>query len=97
MYRREDETAAANPFIAAVMAASNHDIQVWPENWPVVELFGRLGTQWNVGMSGPTGLRYEAIYPLLDRFVSDDEEWKQAFDDLQIMERAALDAMREED
>jgi hypothetical protein len=54
----------------------------------------RLGTQWQVGMSGAVGLRYEAVYPLLDRLFADD--WQQAFDDLQVLERAALDAMRDE-
>lgn len=45
-------------------------------------------------MSGEVGLRYEAVYPLLDRLFADD--WQQAFDDLQVLERAALDAMRDE-
>lgn len=44
-------------------------------------------------MGGPTGLRYEAIYPLLDRTASNDEEWDQLFDDLQAMEAAALKQM----
>lgn len=48
-------------------------------------------------MGGPTGLRYEAVYPLLDRLHGDQDEWMQAFDDLQVMERAALDVMREKD
>lgn len=63
----------------------------------MVMLFCAIGTQWNIGMGGPTGLRYEAIYPLLDRRYPDSEEWQQAFDDLQTMERAALEAMREKD
>lgn len=45
-------------------------------------------------MSGAVGLRYEAVYPLLDRLFAD--AWQQAFDDLHVLERAALDAMREE-
>lgn len=47
-------------------------------------------------MGGLTGLRYEAVYPLLDRKY-EGEAWEQAFADLQELERAALDAMREED
>lgn len=47
-------------------------------------------------MGGPTGLRYEAIYPLIDRMCEPDD-WLQMFDDLQTMERAALDVMREKD
>lgn len=46
-------------------------------------------------MGGPTGLRYEAIYPLLDRAASDGDEWEALFHDLQILEAAALKQMAE--
>ena len=94
LYKKEDTQAANNPFLASIVAIQGGDVEVWPENWPIVMLFCRLGTQWQVGMSGEVGLRYEAVYPLLDRLFADD--WQQAFDDLQVLERAALDAMREE-
>ena len=48
-------------------------------------------------MSGAVGLRYEAIYPLLDRQYANADDWQQAFSDLQELERAALDAMRDEE
>lgn len=47
-------------------------------------------------MGGQAGLRYEAVYPLLDRRYEGDD-WEQAFADLQEMERAALSAVRDED
>ena len=52
-----------------------------------------MQTQWNVSMGGPTGLRYEAVYPLLDREARGDEDWQQLFDDLQVLEGAALKQM----
>ena len=52
-------------------------------------------TQWRVGMSGPTGLDYAAVYPLLDRKATDSDEWEQLFDDLRVMESAALEAIAE--
>lgn len=55
--------------------------------------FMRVQTQWNVGMNGATGLRYEAIYPLLDREAKTTDEWEDLFDDLQVIERAALKQM----
>jgi hypothetical protein len=55
--------------------------------------FMRVQTQWNVGMNGTTGLRYEAIYPLLDREAATPQEWEDLFDDLQVIERAALKQM----
>ena len=69
------------------------EFEVWPENWRVFVLFSRLQTQWSVGMSGATGLRYEAVYPLLDREAQGAEDWQRLFDDLQILEGAALKQM----
>ena len=69
------------------------EFEVWPENWRVFVLFSRLQTQWSVGMSGATGLRYEAVYPLLDREAQGAEDWQQLFDDLQTLEGAALKQM----
>lgn len=75
----------------AVAAKSQEvEIEVWPENWPAFDLFSRLRTQWFVGFGGPTGLRYEAVYPLLDRMDLSTAEWDLMFSDLQVMEAAAL-------
>ncbi len=68
-------------------------VEVWPENWPSLELFMQLGTQWRVGPAGVTGLDYAAAYPLLDRAHCGDE-WDAAFTDLRVMEAAALDQIR---
>lgn len=46
-------------------------------------------------MGGATGLDYGAIYPLLDRSAQDAAEWMDLFDDLQVLERAALKQMSE--
>lgn len=96
MYKPENKADAANPFLRGVIAVQSQAVEVWPENWQAFEVFSRLGTQWSVSMGGPTGLRYEAIYPLIDRMCGRDD-WLQMFDDLQTMERAALDVMREKD
>lgn len=55
----------------------------------------RLQTQWTwaVGMGGGQriGLKYEAVYPLLDRAAQgDQEEWDCLFSDIQAMEQAVL-------
>jgi hypothetical protein len=48
-------------------------------------------------MGGCTGLRYEALYPLLDRQCSDLHDWQQTFADVRVLESAALAAMRDKD
>ncbi len=68
---------------------------MWPENWQAFNLFARLSSQWFVGMAGATGLRYEAMYPLLDRAASSPQEWDELFEDIRSMEQAALIAMRD--
>lgn len=76
--------------MAAVRAVGQCDeFEVWPENWPAFELFTRITTQWNVGMGGLVGLRYEALYPLLDR--ADPGEWDNLFEAVRAIERGALD------
>ena len=44
-------------------------------------------------MGGPIGLRYEAVYPLLDRATQDPDEWEHLLDGIQAMEAGALDQM----
>lgn len=67
--------------------------EVWPDNGPAYEIFTTVQTQWNVGMGGRCGLRYEALYPLLDRATDTPERWQELFDDVRIMEYAALQQM----
>lgn len=40
--------------------------EVWACNWPTVQLFIAMGTQWRSGMNGATGLDYAAL-PIVAR------------------------------
>lgn len=87
---------SGNAFAAALEAdTAGKDVEVWPENWQAFSLFCRVGTQWTSGMGGATGLRYEALYPLLDRAAEDPEHWDDLLEDIRILEAAALAAMNE--
>lgn len=55
-----------------------------------------MQTQWIVGFQGPTGLRYESLYPHLDRLTHTQAEWGQLFEDVQILELAALRQMNDD-
>lgn len=70
------------------------DMELWAENLRTVEVFSALGTQWNVGMGGLIGLRYEAVPIVLHLLKVPRAEWGELFDGLRIMERAALDYTR---
>lgn len=71
-------------------------IHVWPDCWRSVLFFNALGMGcWAVAPNGkPFGLRYETFREvrLAQRITA--EEWPQVFDDLQVMERAALQEMQ---
>ena len=97
MYERAaPEQDKANPFLAAVIAqGAEQIIEVWPENWQAFALFFRLKTQWQAGFNGPVGLRYEALYPLLDREAESAEEWDSLFDDVREIEAGALQAIND--
>lgn len=71
------------------------EVDVWPVNWPTVELFGQMNTQWLTGFSGRTGLRYDVLFQLLDRAGYVGQEWQRVFYEIREMEREALDAMAE--
>lgn len=43
----------------------------------------------------PLGLRWEAIYPLMDRMALDSQEWDVLHGDLMVLENAAINTMQE--
>lgn len=71
-------------------------VEVWPENWPIFGLFRRLQSQWHTGMAGATGLQYASAYPLLDRTFPEQADWDEAFEQLRVMESAALAEMSQD-
>ena len=69
------------------------NFEVWPENWPAVECFLALSTQWrHAGATGiPTGLDYAAI-PAVARLLG-HRRGRDLFEKLRIMEAEALDVL----
>ena len=87
-----------NPFAAAlaIANAAPTEVEVWPENWPAWCLYLRVATQWRYSWSGPTGLDYASVYPLLDRMDLSPQDWDQMLADLQVIEVSARDEMRKQ-
>lgn len=87
-----------------MFSAADYDLEevdVWPENWKAWTLFCRVSTQWRIvsGLAGAgyTGLDYPAVYPLLDQIAIDKQEWMELFEDVQVLESAALARISEND
>lgn len=60
-----------------------------------MNLFLRLQSQWVVNMGGVTGLNYQSAQIVIKMYGIENE--KQAFEDLQVMEYAALPILNKKD
>lgn len=84
-----DETEADAAALGIVMPEQPpEDFEVLEENWPVVEMFLRVQTQWRTTMNGLLGLDYGAVAWLLRLYEVEDP--RALLEDLQVMEAAAL-------
>lgn len=64
---------------------------MWPENLQATLMFQRIGTRWICGSAGGAiGIRWEAVYPLMDRLGLGTAAWDDLLADMEAMERAAL-------
>ena len=64
---------------------------IWPENWPVWCLWGKLQTQWRTGISGVDGLDYPGVISYLCEIARiKPREFVQTFGCIQAMEAASL-------
>lgn len=66
-------------------------VDLWPENWPAIELFTRYSTQWRVGAGGPVGLDYTVILHDLDRRKISGDDHDELMASIRVIEHAALD------
>jgi hypothetical protein len=64
------------------------DFEVLPENWPTIQMFLRVQTQWRTAMKGLVGLDYGAVEWLFRLYAVDDP--RALLEGLQVMEAAAI-------
>lgn len=71
-------------------------LAVWPCNWPVLQLFLRLQTQWSKAPNGrPEGLNYPAVQARMWGLNVGEAERTRLWDELDDMEHAVLEAWDE--
>jgi hypothetical protein len=87
--RPENETP-----LGVLVAQIDNTPELWAENVTAVTLFADMMTQWNTGPGGVVGLRYESLPMVMRAHGTPSAERRQAFDDLRVMERAALEHFR---
>ncbi|MDC8756263.1 DUF1799 domain-containing protein [Janthinobacterium fluminis] len=71
-------------------------VEIFPDNVQVYELFNMMGTQWRVGMNGPTGLDYNVAFHKMDRMALSPDDYQVMEIDLRVMENEAMRVMRQQ-
>ncbi|MHB0925885.1 MAG: DUF1799 domain-containing protein [Gallionellaceae bacterium] len=77
--------------IKVVGSGEPETVEVWSENYQIKQVFSAMLSQWNVGMNGVIGLRYEALPLVLELHGIEAEQRREVFDGLRVMERAAVE------
>ena len=70
------------------------DFEVWPDNWPAVEMFLRCQTQWRTTAAGVCGLDYTAVLAVFRLYEVEDQP--TVLENLQVMEAAAVKILNKE-
>lgn len=60
-------------------------------------MFIKVATQWRSGMGGREGLDYGPLLTLMNRLDLPKDKFDQMFEDIQVMEAAALEEMHRDD
>lgn len=89
---------------AARERGTKNDFEVLPPNWNAVQLFLALTTQWRcVGLGTMTrsqivrtGIDYVAVEPVMRVMGIKRRRQREAFEQLQVMEHAALEVLHAE-
>lgn len=67
---------------------------MWPENWQAWTTFVQMSGQWRSGFGGLYALDYTPLFMRMERMRLDDNAWDDLFQDVRVLEAAALEQMR---
>jgi hypothetical protein len=68
-------------------------VEVWPDCWQAVQVWFAVQTQWRMGPAGPVGLDYNVLPWAMRLCGVKKTDRADVFEDVRVMERAALDEM----
>lgn len=86
---------APDEVIQELLDLQDHaDFEVWEENWPSLEVFLSVQTQWRATYGAFYGLDYNSLFSVMNLYETQDR--KRIFEDIQIIERTILAALNEE-
>ncbi len=88
----------AQEMAAAGFVPEDYDterVEVWPENWCAWCLFCDVSGQWRLSPIGtPLALDYTPLFARMDRLQLPPDDWEAAFQDVRVIEAAAIERMR---
>lgn len=97
LYWRAPEQEELNAYGLTVDDFPPPEVDVWPENWPPLQLFIRLSTQWRTGPGGPVGLDYNVLFHEMDRQSLEPDAYDDMQAQIRVIELAALDELHKKD
>lgn len=90
-----DQNAALAAFgLKPEVALEPVAFELWAEHLQAVSVFFAAQSQWAVTPAGILGLRYEALPLLMETSGIDRADWPSVFQDIQVMERHAVEVFR---
>jgi len=66
------------------------NVEVWDENWDVLQLYDLYSTQWRMSANGPIALDYTIFFHELDRKGLAEKQYDDFVAKLRIIEPVAL-------
>ncbi|MFT0533925.1 DUF1799 domain-containing protein [Castellaniella hirudinis] len=97
LFRRPPDESALAAFGFTADDFKGEDVEVWPENWPALDLCARNRTQVIAGPGGLIGLNYIWFQSCLDRQGLDAEEVERIMSGIRVIEAVLLvEAYRDE-
>ena len=97
MYERAPDEKELAAFGLTPDDVAAEPIDIWPEHVTAFELFNFMGTQWRIGMCGPSGLDCGVMYQKMARMNLSEEAYDQLEADVMVMERTALACIHEKE
>lgn len=96
MFRREPTAQELASVGLTADDFESEEIEVWPDNLPVLGLWDKVGDQWRMGFSGPVALDLIPVFHELDRMELEREDYDSLLADIKVMAAAAMREMMEE-
>ena len=90
-----DEAAAAFGLLPVYEVEKISPLYLWPENLLPWAFFNAVSSQWIVGAGGVVGLNYPSVEVVSRAWRIKQKDWPRLFSNVQVMERATLNAWRE--